>query len=163
LVRPDVLAEGRAELDLLAHVREAARPRGDLWDATSRLEITGYMRHQLLRDVDAMSMAHSLEVRVPFVDALVTSEVLALPPAVRARRTHKQLLRDAVPQVPACIRERRAKRGFTFPFSKWMAGPLRTELHERVRNVGARLGELLDRQMIAAVLAASDEGRAHWS
>ena len=162
LVRPDVLAEARSEFDLLDLVSETPYCSQDLWDATSRLEIACYMRHQLLRDIDAMSMAHSLEVRVPYVDVVLTSMLLGLPSALR-RKVGKQLLRDAVPRVPDCVRQRRGKQGFTLPFSHWMAGPMRADVYSRVRDIAAALPDMLDRQTVENTIAAFDEGRAHWS
>jgi asparagine synthase (glutamine-hydrolysing) len=163
LVRPDVLAEARSDFNLLRLVGETPYSREDLWDAASRLEISCYMRHQLLRDVDVMSMAHSLEVRVPYVDAALASTVLELPGALRAGGSHKQLLRDAVWQIPDCVRQRHDKQGFTLPFSRWMAGPLRVKVCERVRGVTTALRDVLDQEAVEGTLAALDAGRVHWS
>src|SRR5262249_48730360 len=55
------------------------RPSYDPVNEISRLELRGYMSNTLLRDTDAMSMAHSLEVRVPFVDTKLVDYVLSLP------------------------------------------------------------------------------------
>ena len=54
-------------------------PHGDVVNAVSRYELSGYMTNTLLRDTDQMSMAHALEVRVPFIDSAVVSFVLGLP------------------------------------------------------------------------------------
>jgi asparagine synthase (glutamine-hydrolysing) len=74
------------------------RANGDIVNAISRLELNGYMTNTLLRDTDAMSMAHSLEVRVPFVDTTVVDYVLSLPGEWKApsRVGPKPLLADAV-------------------------------------------------------------------
>ena len=52
-------------------------------DTISRLELTRYMRNQLLRDSDVMSMAQSIELRVPFLDHRLVEDVLSLPQAVK--------------------------------------------------------------------------------
>ncbi len=92
----------------------------DSADAVSYLELTRYMRNQLLRDSDVFSMAHGLELRVPFVDARLFGALAAIPSAERLRRG-KRLLLEAVPEIPGWVRDQ-PKRGFRFPFEQWMRG-----------------------------------------
>jgi asparagine synthase (glutamine-hydrolysing) len=87
-------------------------------DTVSRLELTRYMRNQLLRDSDVMSMAHGLELRVPFLDRPLLDTVARIPAAMRLR-PGKQLLIEAVPEIPEWI-ARQPKRGFLFPFEQWL-------------------------------------------
>lgn len=87
-------------------------------DAVSKCELTLYMRNQLLRDSDVMSMAHGLELRVPMVDRMLFERVSRIPAALRLRRG-KQMLLDAVPEVPEWVWNQ-PKRGFVFPFEKWI-------------------------------------------
>src|SRR5690606_30515795 len=89
-------------------------------EAVSHLELTRYMRNQLLRDSDVFSMAHGLELRVPLVDARLFEALSVIPPEIRLRQG-KQLLLEAVPEVPTWVREQ-PKRGFRFPFQQWMQG-----------------------------------------
>jgi asparagine synthase (glutamine-hydrolysing) len=84
----------------------------------SRLEITSYMRNQLLRDSDVMSMAHGLELRVPLVDRVLLERVLQMPPQERCL-PGKAALIQAVPEIPKWVLEQR-KRGFTFPYQRWL-------------------------------------------
>ena len=62
-----------------AFTRNGHDHSSDVVNEISRLELKGYMTNTLLRDTDAMSMAHSLEVRVPFVDTKLVDYVLSLP------------------------------------------------------------------------------------
>ncbi len=94
-----------------------------LEDEVSYLEVMRYMRNQLLRDTDVMSMAWGLELRVPFVDAKLISSISRLPARIRLA-PGKQLLLSAVPEIPEWVRNR-PKRGFTFPFRSWIAGEWR--------------------------------------
>lgn len=87
-------------------------------DQISELELTRYMRHQLLRDSDVMSMAHGLELRVPFVDRALLESVASIPAALRLQ-PGKRLLTQAVPEVPDWVVNQK-KRGFLFPFQKWL-------------------------------------------
>lgn len=104
----------------------------DIVNSMSRLELEGYMANTLLRDTDAMSMAHSLEVRVPFVDVKVVDYVLSLPGEWKLDRRHrglpKPLLADAVADLLPRTFLKRRKMGFTLPFEKWMQGRLRPEI-----------------------------------
>jgi asparagine synthase (glutamine-hydrolysing) len=82
------------------------------------LELTRYMRNQLLRDSDIFSMAHGLELRVPFVDTRLYETLSRIPVDLRLR-PGKQLLLEAFPEIPEWIRNQ-PKRGFRFPFEEWM-------------------------------------------
>lgn len=102
-------------------VRRCPRPpqtmAPTLEDEVSRCEMTRYMRNQLLKDSDVMSMAHSLELRVPFVDRAFFEAVASVPAATRLRPGKKFLL-EAVPELPEWV-VNQPKRGFVFPFQTW--------------------------------------------
>jgi asparagine synthase (glutamine-hydrolysing) len=89
-----------------------------LRDSISRLEMTRYMRNQLLRDGDTMSMASGLELRVPFLDAPLVDTLTAIPAEVRLQRG-KRFLIQAVPEIPEWV-VGQPKRGFLFPFERWL-------------------------------------------
>lgn len=92
------------------------------------LEITRYMRNQLLRDSDVFSMAHGLELRVPFVDVRLAETLNSIVPHFRLRQG-KKLLLDAVPEVPEWV-WKQPKKGFRFPFQEWMNGSFKELLSE---------------------------------
>jgi asparagine synthase (glutamine-hydrolysing) len=89
-----------------------------LADEISYLEMTRYMRNQLLRDSDVMSMAWGLELRTPLVDRKLI-ETVGKVPARHRLAGGKRLLLQAVPEIPASIAAR-PKRGFQFPFDQWV-------------------------------------------
>jgi asparagine synthase (glutamine-hydrolysing) len=89
-------------------------------DTVSYLEITGYMRNQLLRDSDIMSMKWGLELRVPFVDKTLLETVAPIPSNIRLSQG-KQLLTQAISELPDWVLNR-PKKGFYFPFESWMSG-----------------------------------------
>lgn len=99
-------------------------------ETISRLETTRYMRNQLLRDGDVTSMAWGLELRVPFVDSKLITSICGLPASERLR-AGKQVLIDAVPEVPSWVINR-PKMGFIFPFQEWMAGAWRDRVAEGI-------------------------------
>ena len=103
----------------------------DVVNTISRLELRGYMANTLLRDTDCMSMAHSLEVRVPFVDKQVARKVLSLPGAWKLggrSKVPKPLLAEILQDLLPTEFLSRPKMGFTLPFEKWMLSKLRNEL-----------------------------------
>jgi asparagine synthase (glutamine-hydrolysing) len=108
--------ESGAETQLAMYV--PAQPT--LLDEISYLEIARYMRNQLLRDSDVMSMAWSLELRVPFVDSRLLEQIARIPAEIRLRHG-KQILLEAMPEIPRWVRNR-PKMGFSFPFKDWVTG-----------------------------------------
>lgn len=93
-------------------------PAGDELDQISACELSLYMRNQLLKDSDVMSMAHGLELRVPLVDRRLFETVAQIPSSLRLR-AGKKLLIEAVPEIPSWVTNQ-AKRGFLFPYQKWL-------------------------------------------
>jgi len=89
-----------------------------LADAIAWLESSAYMGQQLLRDSDTFSMAHGLELRIPFVDSQLFRELTLLPAEIRLA-AGKQLLQEAVPEVLRAVPPQ-AKKGFSFPFALWL-------------------------------------------
>lgn len=88
-------------------------------------EIMTYMQHTLLRDSDQMSMAHALEVRVPFLDHNLVEYVLGIPDKHKYPHTPKKLLVDSFPDLLPDSLVNRPKMGFTFPWAQWMKNDLR--------------------------------------
>ncbi|MFL5562504.1 MAG: asparagine synthase-related protein, partial [Gemmatimonadaceae bacterium] len=136
-----------------------------LLQQVSWYELTGYMRNVLLRDSDVFSMAHGLELRVPFVDALVAAASMSVADGVKlvGGRT-KPLLIDAIgDRLPREVWDR-PKRGFTLPFERWMRGALRSEIGDALTN-RARLRQVgLDANATAAVWRSFIDGRGvSWS
>lgn len=86
-------------------------------DEVSLCELSLYMRNQLLKDSDVMSMSQGLELRVPFVDRTLFETVARIPASARLRQG-KQLLIEALPEIPEWV-VNQPKRGFLFPYQKW--------------------------------------------
>jgi asparagine synthase (glutamine-hydrolysing) len=98
---------------------EPLRARGATVHAqVSALESCWYMRNQLLRDTDWSSMAHGLEVRVPFVDATLLERIA--PAIVSDAPPSKKDLAACAEHLPPDM-VRRAKTGFTTPVQRWAA------------------------------------------
>ncbi len=129
--------------------------------AVARLETRLYLGSQLLRDLDAMSMASGLEVRVPFVDHELVARVWPMlgehPDLLRGKRLLWESLDRPLP--PAIVRH--PKQGFTLPFARWMRG----DLAPLVRDGLARLAEggWVTRQAPDRIWADWQRGASHWS
>lgn len=107
----------------------------------------------ILQKADKMSMAASLELRVPFLDREVMAQALRLPTAERVTRAQtKPALRRAAAALLPAETAQRPKIGFVTPLAQWLREePWHSQVRERLTgpeaarffNVGA-LGELLD-------------------
>lgn len=130
----------------------------------SWLEMRTYMVSTLLRDTDCVSMASSLEVRVPLLDTPLVEFVSALPDAARRREgTQKALLveslRDLLP--PEILAQR--KRTFTLPWEEWLRGPLRPRLEASFASLAPALAEHLHSDGVLAIWNEFLARKTSWS
>lgn len=152
----------RAGLPLATVPFESPVALPDDFARVSWAELTGYMRRMLLRDADQMSMAVSLEMRVPFLDHELVEYVLGLPAAVKKSYPGvKGLLVEACRDLlPSSVYER-AKAGFVLPMRPWMLGPLASFVEEGVRETTAR--QLLPQPFVNEMSEAFRRERLHWT
>ena len=129
----------------------------------ARLETRVYLGSQLLRDLDAMSMAHSLEVRVPFVDHRLLDAVWPDLGAYPSLMQNKRLLHETLARPLPRAAVDRPKQGFTLPFARWMVegGALEPFVRDGMRH-------LADEGWIAsdvpdATWRSWQQGAVHWS
>lgn len=128
----------------------------------SGLELGGYMRSTLLRDGDAMAMAHSLELRIPFLDHELVECCLRLVAASpRWGRGPKPLLRLAAGDILPHGIATRPKRGFVLPMDRWMRGPLRPFVSEGLERAGRCAA--LSRLDMGELLGRFEAGRLPWA
>jgi asparagine synthase (glutamine-hydrolysing) len=100
---------------------DGAEPLARLQDVDLGL----YLVDDLLVKTDRMTMAHSLEARVPFLDPVVADLALALPTRHKVRGlAKKRLLRRAATPLVGREIARARKRGFSIPAAAWLRGPL---------------------------------------
>lgn len=93
---------------------------------TSALELGNYLPNTLLRDGDVLSMAHTIEIRVPFLDRRIIDYVAPIrgEDKVSSAFPKPLLVRALMDLLPPDIYRRR-KQGFTFPWGSWLRGTLR--------------------------------------
>lgn len=116
----DEAEEGLGRLELLDRMNASLEPDpGTPYSRVAALEASWYMRNQLLRDTDWAGMAHSLEVRVPFVDAALLQRLA--PALVRYAAQYKKAPVMESPLVPLPERVRKKpKTGFFVPIPNWL-------------------------------------------
>ena len=140
LLEPSIRASsiaGRAEHFDMMQIDELSS--AGVVERVSALCLRGYTANQLLRDIDAASMAHSLEVRVPYLDPVIADITLSLPfksksgggdmsnPALANTYRYtgaKKILIDAGRSLLPPDFDVQPKRGFAMPFNEWLRGPL---------------------------------------
>ena len=91
----------------------------------SYLEMNTYMQHVLLRDTDQMSMANSLEVRVPMLDTQLVEYVFGVHDRHKLGDTPKQLLVKSLGNLLPSEIVNRPKMGFVLPWEQWMRNELK--------------------------------------
>ena len=138
IVGREIAEEGLQRLSPVAHLNSALDPDpGSPMGRVSALESTFYMRNQLLRDADWAGMAHSIEIRVPFVDRCLLEAVAPYARQIIADKGKRALAMTPVPPLPPSIRHR-PKSGFGVPTDAWInsasaqaKGSLSTRLSSR--------------------------------
>ena len=132
--------------------------------ATAWMEMRSYMVSTLLRDTDSVSMARSLEVRVPLLDTPLVEFVSSLPDAVRHRpSTQKALLVKALDGLLPQEILGQQKKTFTLPWEEWLRGPLRPKLDASFADIAPALTPHLRADGVRGVWAAFLEGKTSWS
>jgi len=121
-----------------------------------------YLPDDILAKVDRMSMAHSVEVRPPFLDHRIVEFAARLPPSFKIlgscqKFILKELMRGKLPQA-IC---RRKKIGFDIPVHDWFRGPLCSLLVETLRAGSSTYPDLFRRDVIDFYLNSHLERRAN--
>jgi asparagine synthase (glutamine-hydrolysing) len=136
----------------------------DAFTQVSWLELRSYLVNTLLRDTDAMSMSHSLEVRVPFLDGPLVEKVLSLPEAIkndpaRPKRLLIEAMGDLLPKEIATQK----KRTFTFPWENWLRGKLGDRVAAGLQDWSPALKTQFDGRFAMSAFKDFQRGRTTWS
>jgi asparagine synthase (glutamine-hydrolysing) len=130
-----------------------------------RRDLETYLPDDILTKVDRMSMAHSLEVRVPLLDHKLVEFAFSLPLKLRLRSeqsgfTGKYLLKRAAERFfPRAFLDR-PKWGFGVPLQKWLSGPLKPLVLDLLRDKAAFSGDYLDCAEVRRVVREFYDGRS---
>ncbi len=112
----DWLAQGLRGLDTLEELRKSVKGIESPKLKITALEMQWYMRNQLLRDADWAGMAHSVEIRVPFLDVPLLRQTL--PISSFLSKNKQQILQQEIKSLPKYLTERK-KTGFFVPIRQW--------------------------------------------
>src|SRR2546423_9266992 len=129
------------------------RPSSDFLARMTYLELKLRLPELLLMRVDKVTMATSVEARVPFLDHKLVEYAMGVPRRLKVEgRSGKHILKRALEQVlPRDVLYRR-KRGFGAPVSHWFRGRTGEALGEKLLNSTLRRREFFDYQFIARLL-----------
>lgn len=164
IVRPEFYKTATDGFNPLAYLGAALNDHpGSAFDEVSWLELRTYMHNQLLRDTDVMSMAHSLEVRVPLIDHHIVEFMATVPVKYKVGNKPKRLLVDALGDALPRAVWKRPKRGFSLPFEHWLGGPWRGFVQDTLSGSSLRGAAFLQRDYVEDVSARFYRRSLHWS
>lgn len=132
---------------------------GTALDQMLYADTRAWLPDDLLMKADKMTMAHGMELRVPFLDHKLVEFAASLPDDQKIRRGQgKVLLREAVRgRVPPQIL-RRSKKGFPVPTRSWLGGRLKNMPRELLLDRGAHCHSLLDPAAISRIVCQHETG-----
>jgi asparagine synthase (glutamine-hydrolysing) len=161
--RVDGLSSYQAVEKHLEHIA-AARPQTDFAARMSYLELKLRLPELLLMRVDKMTMATSVEARVPFLDHHLVEYAMSLPVDLKIKGANgKYILKRALEKVLPADLLYRPKRGFGAPIREWFRGPGGEELGRMIMNSSMRSRNLLDYAFIARLIDEHRQGKHDWS
>jgi len=147
----------------LEHIAEA-RPNSDFAARMSYLELKLRLPELLLMRVDKMTMATSVEARVPFLDHHLVEYAMGLPTNLKIEgASGKHILKRALEKVLPADLLYRPKRGFGAPIREWFRGESGEMLGGLIMNSSIRGRELFDYAFIALLIEEHRSGKRDWS
>jgi asparagine synthase (glutamine-hydrolysing) len=143
---------------------ERERPGADLLQKMTYLELKQRLAELLLMRVDKMTMATSVEARVPFLDHELVEFAMALPPEMKVRDgVGKYILKKAVGDVLPRHIVYRKKQGFGAPVAEWFKGDLGRRAQQEIRNSSLAERGLLDYDQLDRMWDAHRAGPVNWA
>jgi asparagine synthase (glutamine-hydrolysing) len=132
---------------------------GSILDQMTHTDLQTYLVELLMKQ-DQMSMAASVESRVPYLDHQLVEHVVGLPAAIKIRGWQTKLvLREALGDlIPAQIRTRR-KMGFPVPVGSWLRGPFASTVEEFVTGPRAAGRMLFNPELVRRMAEEHQSGR----
>jgi asparagine synthase (glutamine-hydrolysing) len=167
-MQPELLtAEARERIGTIDPYREMNRyfentDADSLLDRMLYTDTKTYL-HELLMKQDQMSMAASVESRVPFLDHKLVEFTAQLPEQMKLRRgwTTKYILREAMKNVLPAPILKRSKMGFPVPVGKWFRNDFRNVIDEYVLGERAVARGIFARDYVSKLVAEHAAGVNH--
>jgi asparagine synthase (glutamine-hydrolysing) len=116
----------------------------------------------ILRNFDRVSMAHGVEVRMPFMDWRLVTYTMALPDSSKSADGYSKLIarRAMANRMPESIRMRRFKTGFNSPMPQWLNGPLSKWVDELLAQRVSSFSELVDEEKLGKKIKSLTAAKA---
>jgi asparagine synthase (glutamine-hydrolysing) len=146
------------------NARTMQKNTDDYYQKMAFYEFSHRLPELLLMRVDKMTMAHSLEARVPFLDSRLVEFTMTIPPDKKMppNATTKYLLKKAVePILPHDIIYRK-KQGFAAPMAEWLRGPWFASVQNTIVNSPLVTQGILNKNMIDSMLSMHKEGKKNY-
>jgi len=161
--RADGLSSYDAVWKHLGHVAQA-RPDSDFAARMTYLELKLRLPELLLMRVDKMTMATSVEARVPFLDHHLVEYAMGIPVNLKIKgASGKHILKHALEKVLPSDLLYRPKRGFGAPIREWFRGASGEMLGGLIMNSSIRRRELFDYAFITRLIDEHRRGARDWS
>ncbi len=109
-----------------------------IYSLITNFEFKNYLQNILLRDTDQMSMAHSLEVRVPYLDHEFVELIVSVDDKYKDPKLSKKLLYDSFENLIPNEIFKRKKMGFTFPWDSWIKNELFDFSEKLIKDLSER-------------------------
>ena len=156
-------ADARAQLrdDVARRDAESHLLEGGHWLSRAQyLDLHRYLPLDVLTKVDRMSMAHSIEVRVPLLDHKLVEFAATIPPEMQLRGgTTKHLFKRALHGILPEEVIHRPKRGFAVPLGDWFRGGLSGYVRDLLLSDTSRDRRVVDPAYVEHLLRLNDAGR----
>ncbi len=165
LYRGDFLANmnGYRSTGLIEQLFDQAGKEAAL-DAILSVDTKFYLPNDLLCKVDMMSMAHSLEVRCPFLDTRLVEFVSRLPSEMKLKKGKlKYLVRTAFQKEIPQENLNHRKMGFAVPMAQWIRGELRESVREGLFSDKTRIVRYFKRDTMNEMFAAHLSGKRDYA
>ncbi|MBN4078726.1 asparagine synthase (glutamine-hydrolyzing) [Gammaproteobacteria bacterium AH-315-C21] len=138
----------------------AVDEKASLLRKTLYFDQTSWLPDNLLERGDRMTMAASIEARMPFLDHEIAEYVSSLPDKYRVRgRTTKWVLREAMKDIVPIEILNRPKVGFRLPVNEWFRGPMKDYLYDNLTGVGSISSKFYKKGCLENILSDHIEGR----
>ena len=128
--------------------------------ALQSVDLHSYLPLDILTKVDRMSMAHSIEVRPPFLDHKLVEFAATIPAELQMRRgTTKYVLKRALRGILPDPVIDRAKQGFAIPLGRWFRGELREFVGDLLLSETSRSRQMFNPRYLERLTRRADRGR----
>ncbi len=155
------------KVNLMAHYYDACKSEVHL-ERKLYAEYKTRLVDEMLMKVDRMTMAHSLEARVPLLDHRVVEFAFTVPPSLKIESSEgrpelKYLLKRVMERYLPADLAYRSKQGFNIPVREWLQGDLLGLVHERITSGRLHRAGILDQRGISRLISEQSSNKRNHS